>query len=140
MAATTPKSKNSATWLMIGLAYEQPPTMLRLIITFTNTSLVAQEFSFSNQTRKAELLGLLILTSLGQRVIPTHNLVIKPLESVADKPLLAAGACFTYVLSGNLTESGLEFPGARFELHKEETYQLQFRYAGQQSNTITIAY
>lgn len=138
MGTTTSDLKNPATWLKIGLECQRQESKIELFITFTNTTAVAHDFSFSNQTHKAELLGLHISTLTGQRVIPTHNLVIKPSKLITGAIILKAGTSFPYTLTGELTNYGVEFPGAIFELTSGETYQLQFRYAGQKSNIITF--
>ncbi|NML65109.1 hypothetical protein HHL22_07805 [Hymenobacter sp. RP-2-7] len=107
---------------------------MELLLTFTNKTSSTQEFTFSNQSRKAELLGLQVVNQAGQRVLPTHNLLIKPAQSNSNSQFLAAGDTFSYLLKGIVTEYGLEFPGALFELQLGEPYQLQFYYAGQKSN------
>lgn len=138
MGTMTSDLNNPATWLKIGLECQRQESKIELFITFTNTTAVAHDFSFSNQTHKAELLGLHISTLTGKRVIPTHNLVIKPSKLITGAIILKAGASFPYTLTGELTNYGIEFPGAIFELTTGETYQLQFRYAGQKSNIITF--
>jgi hypothetical protein len=140
METTTNKLKTPLTWLEVRLTCKRQENRLELVIIFTNTSPIDQAFTFSNQTRKAELLGLQITTSIGQRVLPTHNLLIKPTESITSKSVLAAGNFFTYILDGIFTENGLEFPGAKFELRKGENYQLQFKYAGQLSNVASFVF
>lgn len=75
-----------------------------------------------------------VVNQTGQRVLPTHNLLIKPAHSDSTSQFLAAGATFSYVLRGSVTAYGLEFPGALFKLQAGEPYQLQFHYAGQKSN------
>ena len=138
MGTTISDLKNPATWLKIGLECQRQESKIELFITFTNTTAVAHDFSFSNQTHKAELLGLHVSTLTGQRIIPVHNLLIKLSKPMAGSDILKAGAYFTHILIGRLTEYGIEFPGAIFELVIGETYQLQFRYAGRNSNIITL--
>lgn len=134
MEVVTSNRRDPATWLEIGLTCHRHKTVLELLLTFTNRASATQEFTFSNQSRKAELLGLHVVNQTGQRVLPTHNLLIKPAHSDSTSQFLAAGATFSYVLRSSVTAYGLEFPGALFKLQAGEPYQLQFHYAGQKSN------
>ncbi len=124
--------------LAIELACHRHESVLELLITFTNTQETAQKFTFSNQDRKAELLGLQVTSQAGQWVMPAHNLVIKLSNSEPVERTLAGGATFSYLLSGNVTEYGLEFPGALFKLNPGEPYQVYFQYSGRRSNSVTL--
>lgn len=137
----TNHKRHTATWLEIALTYSRQATTLELLITFSNNSLATQAFTFSNHTRKAELLGLHVRNWNGQRIMPTHNLVIKPAQAVAAKGHeLASGEAFTYLLAGILHEDSIEFPGAIFKLQAGDSYQLQFHYAGQKSNQVELLF
>lgn len=133
--------QHAATWLEIALTYSRQATTLELLITFINNSLATQVFNFSNHTRKAELLGLHVRNWNGQRIMPTHNLLIKPAQALATKVHeLASGEAFTYLLAGILHEDSIEFPGAIFKLQAGASYQLQFHYAGQKSNQVELLF
>ena len=138
MAATTPSPKASAEWLKIAIEYIRDSSEFELTIKFTNSQSAPQELAFSNQARKAELLGLHVVNQAGQRIMPQHNLVIEPNHFETEKHSLLYGEAFSYLLKGHFTEQGLEFPGAIFNLNAGEVYRLRFNYAGQQSNTITL--
>lgn len=133
------KVKTSPSWLTISLAAERQNTAIKLSIVFCNTSQTTQEFDFSNRAHKAELLGLLIEDIAGQRVMPKHNLLIKPLQPDPDRHILDGGAILLYELGGTVVEDKwLEFPGALFKLEQNETYHIRFRYAGILSNSIIL--
>lgn len=138
MATTIPNIKAPAAWLEIGLSCQRLGHYLGLTITFTNTYNTNQELVFSNQARKAELLGLLVFNEESKRIMPVHNLIVKPVDSALEKHVLAPGAAFSYQLAGTMTKDGLVFPGAIFALNPEENYHLRFRYAGKESNAVPL--
>lgn len=138
MATTISNLKEPAAWLEINLSCQQLGHNVELTILFTNTHETSQIIAFSNQARKAELLGLLVLNEAGERVTPSHNLIIRLTNATLENHTLAPGATFSYLLIGELKGTDLIFPGAIFALNPEENYQLQFRYAGKQSNAISL--
>ena len=138
MATTSIGPKEPAAWLEISLSCQQLGPDVELTITVTNAHDTKQELAFSNQARKAELLGLLVFNEANERVMPTHNMLVKPLNASLEKHALAPGATFRYQLTGTLTQQGLVFPGAIFALNPAESYQARFRYAGKQSNAIRL--
>ena len=138
MAAIILSPKAPKEWLKILIECYQQNHEFELSISFINSHSNLQELAFSNQAHKAELLGLHVINQAGQRIVPQHNLVIKPNNSETEKHLLQHGEAFSYLLKGHLTEQGLEFPGAIFNLKPGEVYHLHFNYAGRQSNSITL--
>ena len=134
--ATNPKVLPA--WLTIDLACHQSGATVTFTITFSNTHQVAQAFAFSNRAHKAELLGLVIEDATGQRVMPKHHLMIRPLRPDPDKHLLEGGATLSYEMKGNIVDDYLEFPGALFELQRGSTYQVCFRYHGVRSNKVSF--
>jgi hypothetical protein len=108
--------------LEIGLSCQRLGPDIALTIAFTNAQDIDQELAFSNQARKAELLGLLVFNEANERIMPTHNMLVKPLQAALEKHLLAPGATFHYQLTGTMTKHGLVFPGAIFALNPTENY------------------
>lgn len=140
MAAIISKLNASTDWLKIAIDCTKYGDALDLTIHFINNQPTTQEFAFSNQTRKAELVGLHVLTQVGERVMPQHNLVIKPNHAEAAKHLLKQGESFSYTLKGYLDGQKLVFPGAIFNLESGQSHTFYFKYGGRQSNSITLAF
>lgn len=138
MKTTALNLKSPPLWLTIHLACHRQDAAITFTITFCNTQRTAQEFSFSNRAQKAELLGLLVEEASGGRVMPKHNLVIKPLQPDPDQHVVEGGSTLAHELTGTLTAQWLEFPGALFELQPGRTYRIRFRYAGVVSNSVTF--
>lgn len=111
---------------------------LRLAVRFANQSAERVRFPFSNRTRQAEVFGLRISDRQGKRVQPERTLYIRPSEDGDDVHDIAPGGYWEYVLEGTWSATGLEFPGAVYDLKSGVVYRFLFQYQGILSNELSF--
>lgn len=125
-------------WLELGLRQlPTKPDCLRLAICFGNRSAERVRLSFSNRTRQAEVFGLRIFDRQGKRVQPERTLYIRPSEDTGEVQEIASGGHWEYILEGKWSATGLEFPGAVYNLKSGLVYHFLFQYQGILSNELS---
>lgn len=124
--------------MAIDLACTSSAGRVTFSIVFRNASDEPHKLPFSNRSRKAEYWGLRLEDAQGQPVKPQRTMIVNPRVPDPDVHPLASGETWTYELTGELTDAGLEFPAAIFPLRKGESYLARFAYKGVASNQTPV--
>ena len=111
--------------------------LIVLRVIFFNETGVESELAFNNQSLKAEFSNLCV-TCEGERVLPKHNLVIRPKDINVEVFRIGPGKTLIFDLVGVAKQGELIFPGARYNIESGKTYMFQFQFHGVSSNAVRV--
>jgi hypothetical protein len=136
-------------WVLRDLLHTAPSNSIRaddgeradlvvVRIEFRNSSNESIEFRFQNASCKAELLNLEVHDELGMMIPPVRRVHIRPKPNADFSEIVPASGKYVYDLVGEVVDSWLVFPGAKYQIPQNRSLRITFKYGGKTSNVVEL--